>query len=120
MNQVDVLEEQSGTTLILRIKGRLDAITSPPAEKKILETINRGERNILLNFEGVDYLSSAGMRTLLVINKRLSTQNGRLVISSITPYVMDVLKMSGFDHVLQLAKDDAEGLKKINSPKTNG
>ena len=120
MNQVELTEDQRGSILILKINGRLDAITSPPAEKKILETINRGERNILLNFEGVDYLSSAGMRTLLVINKKLATLNGKLIISSITPYVMDVLKMSGFDHVLQLVKDDEEGLKMINSPKTNG
>ncbi len=117
MNQLELLEEQNEFATILKVKGRLDAITSPPTEKRILETITKGQNRILLNFSEVDYLSSAGMRTLLVINKKLNSQNGKLVISTITPYVMDVLKMSGFDQVLNLAKDDKEGLQKFNDPK---
>lgn len=110
---VDIKEDKSGDILILRVKGRLDAISSPAAEKKVFECINNGQSKLLLDFAGVEYLSSAGMRMLLSTTKKLKAISGKLVVCSITTNVMDVLKMSGFDHVLELARSEEEGLKKF-------
>lgn len=110
---VEITEEKKGQVTILRMKGRLDAISSPGAEKKVLEIINSGEHYILLDFKEVDYLSSAGMRMLLSTTKRLKGLTGKLVICSVNITVMDVLKMSGFDHVLDLADDEEEALRKF-------
>lgn len=110
---VELKEEKKGDILILRIKGRLDAISSPAAEKKVFDCINNGQSKVLLDFSGVSYLSSAGMRMLLSTTKKLKTLAGKLVVCSITSNVMDVLKMSGFDHVLELAKTEEEGLRKF-------
>lgn len=110
---VDVKEERKEDVLILHIKGRLDAVSSPSAEKKVFDFINNGQHKLLLDFAGVDYLSSAGMRMLLSTTKKLKTISGKLVVCSINTNVMDVLKMSGFDHVLELAKNEDEGLKKF-------
>jgi len=103
--------EQKENLLILRIKGRLDAVTSPLAEKKVFEAINNGQYNLLLDMAEVIYLSSAGMRMLLSITKRLRTMSGKLAICSVTTNVVDVLKMSGFDHTLNLFKTEEEALK---------
>lgn len=110
---VEIKEEYIEGVTILRFKGRLDAISSPAAEKKVFEHINDGQHNILLDFQGVDYLSSAGMRMLLSTTKKLKTISGKLVVCSININVMDVLKMSGFDHVLELAQNQEEGLRKF-------
>jgi len=110
---VELKEEKKGDVLILRIKGRLDAISSPAAEKKVFDCINSGQSKLLLDFAGVSYLSSAGMRMLLSTTKKLKTLSGKLVVCSITSNVMDVLKMSGFDHVLDLAKTEEEALRKF-------
>lgn len=110
---VDIQEEQVADVTILRIKGRLDAISSPGAEKKVFEYINEGQHKIMLDFSNVDYLSSAGMRMLLSTTKKLKALSGKLVISSVNVNVMDVLKMSGFDHVLDLAQNEEEGLQKF-------
>ncbi len=111
---VDIQEEQIDEVTILRIKGRLDAVSSPGAEKKVFEYINDGQHNILLDFEKVDYLSSAGMRMLLSTTKKLKTLSGKLIICSVNINVMDVLKMSGFDHVLELAQNEEDGLRKFH------
>lgn len=108
---IDFKEEKKGNVLVLRIRGRLDAVTSPTAEKKVFECINAGENKLLLDFSGVVYLSSAGMRMLLSTTKKLKTLSGKLVVCSISDNVMDVLKMSGFDHVLDLAKNEDEALR---------
>lgn len=108
---IDFKEENKNDVLILRIRGRLDAVSSPTAEKKVFECINSGHTKLLLDFAGVSYLSSAGMRMLLSTTKKLKTLSGKLVVCSIVPNVMDVLKMSGFDHVLELSKSEEDALK---------
>ncbi|WP_068470168.1 STAS domain-containing protein [Candidatus Protochlamydia phocaeensis] len=110
---VSIKEEAKGDILILRMNGRLDAVSSPTAERKIFDYIHNGQDKLLLDFSGVDYLSSAGMRMLLSVTKKLKTLSGKLVICEVTANVMDVLKMSGFDHVLELAKTEEDALRKF-------
>lgn len=108
---VDMQIEKRGDVTKLRIRGRLDAITSPLAEKKIFECIAGGAYHLLIDFTEMEYLSSAGMRMLLSTTKKLKTLSGKLVIISANANVMDVLKMSGFDHILDICQDEDEGLK---------
>lgn len=111
---ISIKEDVKNDVLILRMSGRLDAVSSPNAETKVFDCINSGRHKLLLDFSGVDYLSSAGMRMLLSITKKLKTlSSGKLVIFSVTTNVMDVLKMSGFDHVLELVKTEEDGLRKF-------
>jgi anti-anti-sigma factor len=110
---IDVKEEKKGDVLVLHFNGRLDAISSPAAEKVVFEYINNGQHKLLLDFSGVAYLSSAGMRMLLSTTKKLKTLSGKLVVCSITSNVMDVLKMSVFDHVLELSKNEDEALRRF-------
>lgn len=110
---IDIKEDKQGDILILRVRGRLDAISTPGAEKKIFDQINNGQHKLLLDFKGVDYLSSAGMRMLLSTTKKLKTLNGKLVVCNVTTNVMDVLKMSGFDHVIELTATEEEALRKF-------
>lgn len=110
---MELAEETRGDTLIVSIKGRLDAISSPTAEKHVFELINEGANKLILNLGGVDYLSSAGMRMLLSTTKKLKGQSGKLVLCAVTPNVMDVLKISGFDHVLDIVQTQEEALNKF-------
>ena len=110
---VSIKEEGKGDVLILKISGRLDAVSSPPAERKVFDYINSGQHKLLLDFSGVDYLSSAGLRMLLSVTKKLKTLSGKIVLFSVTMNVMDVLKMSGFDHVLEFAKTEEDGLRRF-------
>lgn len=109
----DLKEEQKEGVLIVRIRGRLDAVSSPNAEKKICDSIENGQSVILLDMSGVTYLSSAGLRMLLSMTKKLRSLPGRLAVCSTTPNVMDVLKISGFDHVLELFKSEDEAMKQL-------
>lgn len=110
-DQIVLKEERKGEVLVLRMEGRLDAISSPAAEKKVFDFINSGQHKLLLNFAGIDYLSSSGMRMLLSTAKKLKTLSGKLVVCSLNENVLDLLKMSGFDHVLALSKNEEEALR---------
>ncbi len=110
---VELKEEKKGDILILRFKGRLDAISAPSAERKVFEAINNGVTKFIVDFSGVTYLSSAGMRMLLSTSKKLKTLSGKLILCSVSVGVMDVLKMSGFDHVLEITATEKEGVTKF-------
>lgn len=111
--EIKLTQEEKNGVLILRIKGRLDAVSSPLAEKQVMDIINSGKRKILMDFAGVDYLSSAGMRMLLATTKKLKTVSGKFVVCQVQVNAMDVLKMSGFDHVIDIATNEDEALKKF-------
>jgi anti-anti-sigma factor len=96
-------EETSGDIHIVRISGRIDAITSPQLEKRILMLIDNGGRKFLLDFFNVDYLSSAGMRLLLSCSKKLKSIGGKLVICSLDEDVLEIIKMAGFNTILHIA-----------------
>ncbi len=110
---IDIQEQKSGDRCILRLKGRLDAISTPLTEKKVFDYINAGNYKLLLDFAQVDYISSAGMRMLLSTTKKLKSLSGKLILCNVTHNVMDVLKMSGFDHVLELARTEEDALNKF-------
>ncbi len=109
----DLKEEQQGDVYILRIKGRLDAVSAPIAEKKIFESIKRSEYKILIDMSGVNYLSSAGMRMLLSTTKRLRALSGKLYLSNLSVEVLDVLKMSGFDHILDVFSTEQDAFRQF-------
>lgn len=110
-NIAELNEEQRGDILIVHIKGRLDSVSSPMAEKKVFDAINNGNGKILLELLGLTYISSAGMRMLLSTTKKIRSLSGKLCICNMTPNVLDVLKMSGFDHILDLHSTEDEALK---------
>lgn len=110
---IELKDEKKGEVLILRAAGRLDAISSPIAEHAIFDFITEGWHKLLLDFSKVEYLSSAGIRMLLSITKKLRTLSGKLVVYGVTPNVMDVLKMSGFDHVLEMSDSEEEGMRRL-------
>lgn len=105
-------EEIKNGILVLKITGRLDAITTPSIEKKVFESIHNGHTKLIVDFSELDYLSSAGMRMLLSMAKKLKNV-GKLALCSVNDNVLDVLKMSGFDRVLDIEKTEESALRKF-------
>lgn len=108
---VAVKQERKGSVLVLRISGRLDALSSEETERIVSKLIANGEHRVLFDFTGVDYLSSAGMRMLLAAYKKLKVVSGQMAVCSVGDGVMDILKMSGFDEILNVYSQEEDALK---------
>ena len=90
--------EQKNETLTLHIEGRLDTITSPELEKVINELPS--EISVLiLDLKKLTYVSSAGLRVLLVTQKKMNHM-GSMKLTGVCADVMDVLEMTGFADIL--------------------
>lgn len=111
---VEMTEKKKDGILVLYVSGRLDAVSSPQLEKKVMAAIDAEDSSkVLMDFEKVEYLSSAGMRLLLSTTKKMKNKNGKFVICSITEPVIEVIKMAGFDHILNIRANENEALKEF-------
>ncbi|MFZ0564641.1 MAG: STAS domain-containing protein [Chlamydiales bacterium] len=102
--------EERGDTVLIRLKGRLDAASSPQLEKQINAIIDSGFFKLILNFSEVDYLSSSGMRLMLSVSKKLKHLEGKVVACNLNDDVMEIIKMAGFHQVLEFYPSEEECL----------
>ncbi len=110
---MEAVVEEKGDVIVVRIQGRLDAASSPQLEKQVNSIIDTGHFKIILNFEQVDYLSSAGMRLMLGVSKRLNKLEGKVIACNLNEEVMEVIKMAGFNQVLEMYPSEEESFKHI-------
>lgn len=82
--------------------GRLDGTTAAAAEKEILGLLVDGVSSITIDLSELDYVSSAGLRVMLVSAKAAKAKGGKVVLLSPKPAIMEVLTISGFDKILQV------------------
>ena len=106
------IEDGKGIAIV-RLDGRIDAASSPVLEKKLTNLINEKKDKILLDFAKVNYLSSAGMRLLLSLTKKLKGEVGGLHLCSISEEVMEIIKMAGFERIIQIFPTENEALKRF-------
>jgi anti-anti-sigma factor len=100
--------EERGEITVVRVEGRLDAHSSPQLEKQLQAIIDSGHFKFILNFEKVEYLSSSGMRLLLSCSKKLKSLEGKLIACCMNEEIMDVIKMAGFNQVIEIYPTEEE------------
>ena len=83
----------------LVLEGRLDTLTAPGAEEVFNQMAERFEK-IVLNMAGMEYVSSAGLRTLKRLHMAMKKKNGSLVLTNVRKMVMEVFEMTGFAGLL--------------------
>lgn len=112
---VGIKEEEADDILVLRLHGRLDVLSTPSVEKRLFEYIDQGHYKLLLDFSKIEYISSAGMWMLLATSKKLKAFSGLLILCNVIPDVMDVFKMSGFDHVFEMSNSEHDAKARFKS-----
>ena len=86
--------------LVLQPSGRIDADTAHAFEDESLRHIKAKGNRIIIDFTLLDYLSSAGLRALLIVARSVKNQGGDAVMCSLSDNVNNVIKISGFDTIL--------------------
>lgn len=107
---MDIVEEREGDVLVLVPVGRLDTTTSRDFEKRLLELVNAGNIHYVIDFARLEYVSSAGLRVLVMLGKRLPGLSGSLVLATLSPQVREVFDIAGFTRVFQIVADRKQAL----------
>ena len=90
----------NGSELTLSLTGRLDTTTAPELEAVIKENIG-GATNLVMDFAGLEYLSSAGLRVILSAQKTMNKQ-GEMVIRNVNETINEVFEITGFIDILTI------------------
>ncbi|MGA2404618.1 MAG: STAS domain-containing protein [Syntrophobacteraceae bacterium] len=109
---MDLKSYKQDNFLIVKVSSRMDAITAPEFEQSCLEWIGQGESRLLVDLAGLEYMSSAGLRSILIVGKKLKSVGGSLSFSSLTPNVAHVFSVSSFASMFQVHDSLEKALEK--------
>lgn len=98
---MNISETRSGDVIQIKIDGRVDTTTSPQLQNAILQAFQKGSK-LVLDFSGVEYVSSAGLRALLIGQKTANSKGGSMTLVQVADAVLQVFKMSGFSGILHI------------------
>ena len=90
----------TGTTLTVQLEGRLDTTTAPKLEEELRGSID-GLTCLVIDLEKLEYISSAGLRVLLAMQKIMNKQ-GEMIVKNVNETVMEVFEVTGFSDILTI------------------
>lgn len=102
---------QSDDVLIVDMEGRLDSRTAVDSNDEMERILKVGSKHIIVNLEKLAFLTSAGMRVLLVTAKLQQSTGGQLRLCSANELVTEALETAGFSRLLRLYPTEAEAIK---------
>jgi len=86
----------------VKLVGRLDSNTSQKLEKELIELINSSSKNILINLDELNYISSSGLRVFLLAAKSLDRKGMRLKLCGMKNYIKEVFDIAGFSSIFDI------------------
>ena len=110
---MEVVEKKQNGICILGLLGRLDSNTSPEFEKKIFEVIEDGTKSLIVDFESLDYISSAGLRVLLKATKELKRSDEKIVLCSMKEYIKEVFEIAGFVSLFPIVSSVGDAMEQF-------
>ena len=106
-------EKRNGITC-LRVEGSLDATNASIAKKNIRDIMTEEDGgNLIIDFSGLQYISSAGLRVILVVAKDIGAKNGKVVLCSMANSVKEDFKISGFYSIFDIQDNIEAALKRF-------
>ena len=97
---MNIVKKLNGSELFVEVEGNIDSTTAPEFNAA-LEQSMKGITSLIIDFKKVDYISSAGLRVLLVAVKAMANQ-GTMVVRNANSNVMDIFTMTGFVNILKI------------------
>jgi anti-sigma B factor antagonist len=110
---MEMTGQKKGAVMLLALKGRLDASSAPGLEEKLLALIDGGETKFVFNFLQLDYISSAGLRVLLMAAKRLKAAQGKIVLAAPQDHIRVVFEIAGFSAIFPMFASDDEAVRNV-------
>lgn len=105
--------EPTAAATIVPLQGQINSANAAAIEAQVLALVDGGTKNLILDFAGLDYISSAGLRMVLVVAKRLKQESGLLVLCGMQSHVREVFDISGFLAILNVEPTRSEALTRF-------
>ena len=104
---LNITKNEAEKALCICLEGKLDTVTSPDLEDSIKESIE-GKEELILDFENLSYVSSAGLRVLLAVQKIMNGCGGTMKVLHVNQEIMDIFDVTGFADILTIDNSEDE------------
>ena len=110
---MNIGEQKVDDVLVLSPEGRLDSNTAEAFEQRVLGRIDDGEVRLVIDLSALEYISSAGLRVLLMAAKRIKSENGGMALCGLKEAIREVFEISGFLTILNIVDDMASAVAAV-------
>ena len=97
-----IFSNKNRDELNVEVKGRMDATTASKFEAEVSELLGQGEKSVIFDLGSLDYISSAGLRSILTVAKKIESNNGTLTFANLRGMVQEVFTISGLNSIFQV------------------
>ncbi len=106
---MEIRQSTDSDIVVLDLLGRLDELATPEVQHAFADLVNQDAARVVLNMAGVEYISSSGLRVLLMLFRALGKRRGALKLCGLTPFVAEVFEVSNFASVFDIypTRDEA-------------
>jgi len=108
---MELIEQKTEKCVIVSITGRLDTTNYSLLEKKLTDLIENHEDKILVECSKMDYVSSSGLRILLMALKKVTMAKGKFVLCNLQDNIREIFEISGFSNIFEIYPSQEEALK---------
>jgi anti-anti-sigma factor len=108
---MEISIDKQAKAVIVAVKGRMDAVSGPEFEKTMADHIAGGASRFVIDCAALEYISSAGLRSLLTTAKSLKACNGQLAFAALRDVVREVFEIGGFNTIFSVYDSTDAALK---------
>jgi anti-anti-sigma factor len=105
--------EREGDTLVAKAEGRIDGTNAREFQDDLDSVIEEGDRAVILNFQDLMYISSAGIRVVLMTAKTLQRREAQFALCSLSEPVREIFEVSGFDKIIPIHASQDEAISAL-------
>ena len=111
---MEISTEREGTLLVVKPGGRLDSINAREFDDAMRSAISQSDQVVIIDLENVSYVSSAGLRVILLTAKTLQKRGAKLLICSLSEPIREVFEISGFDKIISIHANKVQAQASIS------
>jgi anti-sigma B factor antagonist len=108
---MEITEKKMDTCMVVGISGRLDTTNYSILEKKLMDMIANQQDRIIVECSHMDYVSSSGLRILLMALKKITQQKGKFVLCGLQENIREIFEISGFTNIFEIHPSQEDALK---------
>lgn len=115
MSDVEIKSQEQEDALVVEITGELDGKTAPLAQQQIVPSIPE-DGKVVLDMHGVEYMSSAGLRMMLLLYRHAVSKNSRIALVGLSEEIQDTMSATGFLDFFVVSETVDSGLELLRAP----
>ncbi len=112
-SKIEIQTEQAEGILVISVSGGVHGLDVQEFHDKLLDAVAGCGKKVLLDLEKLSYINSAGLRSILIVAKKLRDERARFAICSLSGSVKGIFKISAFDKVIDVFESRSEAIDAI-------